>query len=106
MSEYLWQEVLPELIEELDWSGITEDQWSAISEALDSHVSITHEHGSYGHPTTQDMQEMAVRDAVEPLKHELAMAEEMLSIHNNSVKTRRGATAVWVDVPNKSVMYE
>lgn len=40
-APYFWDEALPEVISEVDWSVVTD--WGAVSAALDEHVSTAHE---------------------------------------------------------------
>lgn len=52
---YDWEEVLPELIEEVDWTQFSSEQMTDICEALDTHVNMTHEIDSYTHPSQEDL---------------------------------------------------
>lgn len=54
-TSYDWEEVLPELIEEVDWSQFSSKQMTDICEALDTHVNMTHEIVSYTHPSQEDL---------------------------------------------------
>lgn len=52
---YDWEEVLPEIIEEVDWTQFSDKQITNICEALDTHVNMTHEIDSYTHPSQEDL---------------------------------------------------
>lgn len=55
-SNYSWDEVLPDVIEEVDWTQFTEEQMNKICEALDTHVDMSQEIYSYTVPSNEDME--------------------------------------------------
>lgn len=103
MSHYMWDEVLPEVVDEIDWSSVTSEQWRAISDALDEHVSNSHDFMPPT-PSTRDMQELNDLPKIQSLQRQLRAAEEEIDAYRNSVKRRRHAEHVWIE--NGSVRYE
>jgi hypothetical protein len=103
MTYYLWDEALPEIIEELDWSSITGEQWKAISDALDEHVSNSQDFMPPT-PSAAELDDLRASPAIDALRHQVKAAEAEVEAFRNSVKRRRGAQHVWIE--DGSVRYE
>ncbi|WP_120338114.1 hypothetical protein [Cryobacterium soli] len=99
---YIWDEVLPEVIEEVDWSGITSEQWDEIGDQLNRHIANSHEYMPPT-PSGEEIYAMNHRGEVGELKAQILRLEQELEVHVNSVKARRGAAEVYVE--GKRVMY-
>ena len=99
MTSYYWDEALPELVPELDWSSITPEQWEKISEALDEHVSTASEFDAPT-PSSRDIAEMNYRPEREAMRDEIARLEEQVLAYRKSVADRRGVPLRTVGLDN------
>jgi len=99
---YIWDEALPEIVEAVDFSSVTVEQWDAISDALNEHVSNSRDFMPPT-PSGEEIYEMNHKGEVVNLKAEIRRLERELEIHVNSVKQRRGASEVYIE--DKRVMY-
>ena len=93
MSKYVWEEILPETIPEVDWSQFTEEQMSDIGEMLDTHVSMTDEVYAYTVPSSSDMAQtrwyQKEQSLVERHKYETDWRDERIRELENKVRDLR-----------------
>lgn len=67
---YVWDEALPELIEDVDFSRVTPEQWDAISDALNEHVSASREYMAPV-PSGREIAEMEFRPKRDAMQEEI-----------------------------------
>ena len=101
---YYWDEALPMIVGEIDWSGITSDQWAAIGGALDDHVSTAQEFLPPV-PSSRDIQAMNDSPVIAALKAEVDRLQSEVDTYRSSVATRRGVPLHDVQLENGSVVY-
>lgn len=93
---YIWDEALPEIIEEVNWSSVTSEQWDVIGDALNRHVSTSREFMPPT-PSGEEIYEVNHRGEVGDLNARIRSLEAELEVHVKSVKARRGADEVYVE---------
>ncbi|TIH26026.1 hypothetical protein [Subtercola vilae] len=99
---YFWDEALPEIVEQIDWSAITTDQWAVISNALNEHISNARDFMPPT-PTSRDLYEMDEKPKRAALESEIERLRAENEAYRNSVMQRRGTSDVYVE--NGKVMY-
>jgi hypothetical protein len=94
---YYWSEALPDLIEEVDWSGVTSEQWEAISGGLNEHVSNARDF-SAPTPSVSDLQESRDRPVIAALEAEVARLTAQIDIFEKDIKRHFGGDQVDADL--------
>lgn len=101
-SPYLWDEALPDMFPEIDWSPIVD--WDEVSDALDGHVDASRD---FMPPTPSGSEIYAINHGheVDHLKAEVARLEREVETYRSSVARRRGVPLTNVRIDNGLVMY-
>ena len=96
MSGYYWDEALPDLIEEIDWSVISREQWEKIGKALDQHVDTAREFMPPV-PSGRDLFEMNERPRREADAERIASLERQLRAYNDDIIRVKGGAYTSID---------
>lgn len=92
---YYWDEALPDIIPEVEWSSVSPSRWDIISDHLNENVSNSRDFMAPV-PSSRAIQEMNDAPEISRLKSELAKAQDDIAVFVNSVKRRLGASEVYI----------
>ena len=96
MSGYYWDEALPEIIEDIDWSVISREQWEEIGKALDEHVNTSRDFMPPV-PSSWDLFEMNERHRRDAEAERIASLERQLRAYNDDIIRVKGGAYTSID---------
>lgn len=105
---YLWDEALPEILDDILpganlLDGLTSGQWDELSEALNQHVSNARDFMAPT-PSSRDLEEMHDRPVIAGLKQQVADLERRLDIYHDDIKRRHGGQSNHADLSTGHVV--
>jgi pantothenate kinase type III len=93
---YFWDEALPEMIEQFDWSGVSPEQWDTISNALNEHVSNSREFMAPV-PSSQDIFEMNERPRRSADAERIADLEAAVAAYGRDIIRVKGGSYTTIE---------